>query len=327
MHFTTQDLARTRLAETPDALWETVLSTHMLHARYGKVVFADWRQLVRRDLQRHDMVGRTRRLSSIAPDGSYFPDFLTPPEGLLGIEAGAATVAATPRTRIRTELTKLNDRSGTPSWAWELAEGRPAARADLGRLIAGYFHRAVAPYWPRMLDRAAADRGMRVRALRQGGVPALLETFRPHMRWRPPVLEVNSPVTRDLYLEGRGLTLIPSQFCWNCPIPFADPALPPTLIYPMARDSHWLEPTPPQATSPLDRLLGPTRAAVLEACVTAPNTTEIARRLNVSRATVSQHTAVLREAGLITSRRHDNNVLHVTTTLGAALLHRAAPDQ
>ena len=36
----------------------------------------------------------------------------------------------------------------------------------------------------------------------------------------------------------------------------------------------------------------------------------------MSRATVSEHTAILREAGLITSHRHNNNVLHVITALG-----------
>ncbi|MGW0561714.1 hypothetical protein ACWDZ4_14150 [Streptomyces sp. NPDC003016] len=40
--------------------------------------------------------------------------------------------------------------------------------------------------------------------------------------WRPPVLEVDHPVGRDLQLEGRGLLLIPSYFCWRRPITLID---------------------------------------------------------------------------------------------------------
>ncbi|MEV0196778.1 helix-turn-helix domain-containing protein [Nonomuraea sp. NPDC050691] len=48
----------------------------------------------------------------------------------------------------------------------------------------------------------------------------------------------------------------------------------------------------------------------------------LARRLGISSAAVSQHTAVLREAGLITTRRHHGNVLHNPTQTGLALLDR-----
>ena len=319
VHFTSTDLARTRVMETPDPMWEIVLSVHMLHARYARVEFADWRHRVRRDLHRHGLARATRTLTALAPDGSYFPDFLTPPEGLLGVADGIEAVVATPVAQVRRELTILHERTPTPAWTWEVAD-RPA-RTDLGRMLHDYHRRAITPYWATMCDRAAVDRAARTRGMRAGGVPALLDSFRPHMRWRPPVLEVDSPVDRDLHLEGRGITLIPSHFCWNRPVPIANPELPPTLVYPMARDPRWLAPAPPApADHPLARLMGPTRAAILRAAATGPNTTEIARRLDVSRATVSEHTAVLREAGLITSHRHDNNVLHVLTTLGAALL-------
>jgi DNA-binding transcriptional ArsR family regulator len=319
IHFTSTDLARTQVMETPDPMWEMVLSVHMLHARYALIEFADWRHQVRRDLRRHDLARTTQTLAALAPDGSYFPDFLTPSEGLLGVEEGIEAVVATSSTQVRRELTILHERIPTPSWTWEVVDH--PARDDLGRELGRYHRRAIAPYWSTMCDRAAVDRATRTRALRTGGVPALLNSFRPHMRWTSPVLEVNSPVDRDLHLEGRGLTLIPSHFCWNRPVPIANPELPPTLVYPIGRDPQWFDPTPPKThDNPLARLVGPTRAAILRATTTGPNTTEIARRLDISRATVSQHTAILREAGLITSHRHNNNVLHVITALGTSLL-------
>ncbi|MFD1271279.1 hypothetical protein ACFQ51_02890 [Streptomyces kaempferi] len=61
---------------------------------------------------------------------------------------------------------------------------------------------------------------MRSRALLDGGTQALLEGLRPMARWNAPVLEVNYPVERDLYLDGRGLLLVPSYFCWRLPPPW-----------------------------------------------------------------------------------------------------------
>jgi DNA-binding transcriptional ArsR family regulator len=49
-------------------------------------------------------------------------------------------------------------------------------------------------------------------------------------------------------------------------------------------------------------------------------TSELARRVGVSAASVSQHTSVLREARLIQTSRAGKAVLHTITPLGAALL-------
>jgi DNA-binding transcriptional ArsR family regulator len=50
-------------------------------------------------------------------------------------------------------------------------------------------------------------------------------------------------------------------------------------------------------------------------------TTELAARVGVSVAAASQHATVLREAGLITTRRQGSAVLHSLTPLGVELLH------
>jgi DNA-binding transcriptional ArsR family regulator len=49
-------------------------------------------------------------------------------------------------------------------------------------------------------------------------------------------------------------------------------------------------------------------------------TGEVADRLGVSAATVSRHLTVLRETGLITSRRRANTVHHASTRSAAVLL-------
>ncbi|MFG3529725.1 ArsR/SmtB family transcription factor [Streptomyces sp. NPDC047917] len=151
-----------------------------------------------------------------------------------------------------------------------------------------------------------------------GGTRALLESLRPMAVWEPPVLTVGYPVERDLYLEGRGLLLVPSYFCWRQPITLADDGLRPVLIHPVDRT------TAQPGTSPasLARLLGPARAALLyEAAVrTCGTTSELADATGLSLPSVSQQLAVLREGGLVASRRDGKRVRHTATPLGRRLL-------
>ncbi|WP_344493074.1 helix-turn-helix domain-containing protein [Nonomuraea monospora] len=52
------------------------------------------------------------------------------------------------------------------------------------------------------------------------------------------------------------------------------------------------------------------------------STGALARRVGTSSAAISQHTAVLRQAGLITTRRHRSHVLHHPTQTGLTLLNK-----
>jgi len=72
----------------------------------------------------------------------------------------------------------------------------------------------------------------------------------------------------------------------------------------------------------LAALIGDTRAAVLESVGEGRSTSELARRVGVSAASISQHTAV-RSAGLIRTGRVGKAVLHTITPLGRAMLEPA----
>ncbi|WP_405652097.1 winged helix-turn-helix domain-containing protein [Streptomyces sp. NBC_00019] len=100
----------------------------------------------------------------------------------------------------------------------------------------------------------------------------------------------------------------------------ADPDLPPVLLYPL----HHSPGAPQRADghAPLHALLGTTRTVILRAAATGATTTEAARHAGVTPTTASHHTTVLRDAGLITSHRHANTVLHALTPLGASLLQQ-----
>lgn len=66
--------------------------------------------------------------------------------------------------------------------------------------------------------------------------------------------------------------------------------------------------------------MGHTRAAVLAAVGDGCTTGELAGRAGVSVSSASEHAAVLRQAGLVSSARRRQQVRHALTPLGRALL-------
>lgn len=259
------------------------------------------------------------------PTRGYFPDFLTPAEGLLGMTDALAALRETPAARLHEELARLSTAARPfPSWIRAMAEGDTRALGRLAGILQRYYEAAVAPYWPRVQSRIEADRAARGRALLDGGADRLLASLPPMMRWRPPVLEADYPVDRDLHLGGRGLLLLPSYFCRRTPVTFHNSELTPVLVYPVEHQSPRLTPQVPPERS-LGRLVGQTRSEILQGIGVGCTTSELARRADVSLASASQHATVLRDAGLLVTLRQGNAVLHTLTPLGAALLRGARP--
>ncbi|MEV2211558.1 helix-turn-helix domain-containing protein [Streptomyces sp. NPDC050997] len=328
IHFTDADLASVRVASKPDPLWEVASTLYRFQSRRGLGAFADWHRAAREDLHRQGLAAAVRGLlMPLFPRGSYFPDFLTPAEADEGLDAGLDAIMSASGERVRAELSTLDRVAGVPADAARLVG--TDGRRELVDMIRAYHATAVAPYGERMQAHVDADRSLRARALLEGGVDGLLTGFQPWMHWRRPILEVDYLADdRDLHLAGRGLLLVPSYFSWGGPVSLADPTLPPVLTYslhhttpdPVGRDAR-------AAKAPLAALLGTTRAAILQAVATGATNGELARAVSVSAANVSHHTAVLRDSGLIASRRHANSVLHTLTPAGAALLRTSAKRQ
>jgi DNA-binding transcriptional ArsR family regulator len=309
-------------------MWDLVLSLHQLLQPTAKIVFDQWRRATVAAIARRGATGAVRMLASLAPArGRYFPDFLTPSGSLRSLQDGLGAVRATPPSQLRAQLVRLDlVRPGsrpTPSWIDSLACGDPEAVDRRGEALGVFYDIALAPYESEISTCFHADRAQRTRALATGGVEALLASLGPSVRWRPPVLEVDYPCDHQLHLNGRGLLLVPSLFCHRFPITFADPDLPPVLVYPVTPDPHWLAtPSTAQRGRALAALLGDTKAAILEEIATCGErtTTELARRVHASPATVSYHTRILREAGIIMTLRTANLALHSLAPLGIALL-------
>ncbi|WCN82405.1 ArsR/SmtB family transcription factor [Micromonospora sp. LH3U1] len=327
IHFSGEDILRTRVAPAANPVWELVLSLHALQGRNRDPLTANWRRTVSRGLRQDVASEQLRLLFALNPPRGYFPDFLTPYASVDGFEAGLDALRRTPTELLRRDLTVLATENQLPSSAAALARGEVEVLHHLAESMEQYRSLAISPYWSRIQAAVAADRARRARALVDGGVEGLLTSLRPTMHWESGVLEVRHyPHNREMHLDGRGLLLVPSYFCASTPVALLDPALPPVLVYPVDRLG---------GLAPLDRtgaassgaardslaaLLGRTRAAVLQASDEGCTTGEVARKLNISAAAASQHATVLRKAGLLVSHRERNSVLHTLTPLGRAVL-------
>lgn len=314
IHFTADDLARTQVAPEPDPFWEMVFSRLRLVDPDSPVVLRPWLSRVRTD---HRLEPGARVLAALTPRRPYFPDFVTPPEGRHGLDAGLRALLSTPKRRLAHELEKLAEWSPVPSWALPLGDGDVPALTTLARTLRTYHDTAIKPFAHLIQPTIEAEYAHRTR----GGddADALLHGMAPLMHWNPPVLETPYRVNRDMHLRGRGLRLVPSFFCRYTPVALADADLPPTLVFPVDPRSHWHA----IANKALVALLGTTRATVLAAVDAGATTTELASRVGTSAASVSRHTQVLREAGLIETTRCGTAVLHTLTALGIALLEGA----
>ncbi|MFI9239707.1 ArsR/SmtB family transcription factor [Streptomyces sp. NPDC053079] len=320
IHFTGVDLGRIRLTAEPDVLWETLLAAHMVQTGQAPLVFGEWRNRVRGQL-----TDPMRRLLTLAPPRGYSPDFLTPPEAVEGLRTGLDAMLSLPRRQLRRDLELLAPDRREMNFVRALAGGEAAPLQALGDGITAFHDLAVRPYLGKMREHISADRATRSQSMLTSGGEHLLATLHPAVRWNPPVLEVAIPSNEDVYLEGRGLRLVPSFFCWRAPTVLRDPELPPVLVYPIVHDPAWLldvhGPKAGRGEPPLAALLGRTRAEVLEATARGCTTSELARRVRIAMATASHHATVLRDAGLITTHRANGRAYHTLSFLGRELLN------
>ncbi|MFG2553604.1 ArsR family transcriptional regulator [Streptomyces sp. NPDC048581] len=328
IHFSDVDLARTKLAAAPDPFMEIAASLHRFQSRKGRWAHAGWYRMARQQLREKGLERLVRGvLLPLYPRAAYFPDFLTPAHEVGVWDAGVESMLATPPQRVLKELAILDRTVAAPSWAGQLA-GLEARKEFVGMLRA-YYEAVVVPHEDQVQARIESERAARYRGLLSGGVEGMLSGLGPLLRWRPPVLEVTYPKQardRDLFLNGRGLTLVPSYFNWGEPVAFADPELPPVLWYsllhePDARDAaHGSAGVADDPGKPLTALLGRARAVALCAASAGATTGEIARAAGVSASAASRHATALRDAGLITSIRNGQSVLHTLTPAGASVL-------
>jgi DNA-binding transcriptional ArsR family regulator len=306
-------------------MWEIALSLHLLRTRARSLAFDPWRRQVQAAVVDAGAQSQLSMLMTIDPPASYFPDFLTPSGYGGGLAEGIEAIRSTPASQFREQLTLLAGTRRLGSSIRPLANGESAAVARLCDALKSYHDLAIGPFRRRIDYRIAEVRNRHHHQLSTGGSEALLRSLAPLFRWQYPVLELPFPKDFDLHLNGRGLLLVPSFFCVDTPVTYFDPELPPTLVYPISHDPRWALTSEIQAGGSLALLIGESRARILEDIASAgPSPTHVlADRLHVSAPTISYHTKVLREGGLIGSERDGPAVVHHLTPLGTTLLYGA----
>ncbi|MEU3503472.1 winged helix-turn-helix domain-containing protein [Streptomyces hundungensis] len=312
IHFTAADIAKTRLRTTAGPLIETAFAYGLL-GRGVTPGYARWRKQV------------ATRLPA-------WPR----------LRSGGVGVVSDPEVLLRLIERSGIEQSGSEDRASHDVAQQDALTAQLSayREVAGLpevWQAAIAPYWDHIEAYLEVECEARGRVVMAGGVGSLLATLHPRITWRSQILEIPGGPDEDIYLDRRGLALTPSVFLNHRPaqltggrseggelvLAFAAP--------PDAQRAASLWDAPDDDAQSLGALVGQTRAAALRVLRATCTTSQLAHRLGISAAGASQHTTVLRQTGLITTRRIRNTVLHTVTPLGLALLDglptRSAPDR
>lgn len=324
IEFSAADIARTRIAATPDPYAETVLGLGALRMARPERIAVPWRRnpdRVTAELAAFLSPGAPVQVDLFTPAG-IAADFGTAVDRLLGVpdETLCAEIAALHCHGVR-----------APAWLDGIGRAELPARRRLVGALRRAYDRYVEPHWPAMRAVLDAERTRLRRLLADGGVEGLLSSFHPLAHWHAGTLDLPtagrwSRVPLTSRLGGHGIVLAPSVLCAVGPVPFfpydgSGPAVLyyPVVLDPVARARLWAGAVP-DGSAPLATLLGRTRAAALAVIADGCTTTELARRLGVSPGNASQHAAALRGAGLVASRRDANRMLHSVTALGAQLL-------
>jgi DNA-binding transcriptional ArsR family regulator len=323
IHFTIQDLARTRVAEAPMPLFELDLAVRALQDRSQPARLDSWRRHARAQLSTQAIMA----VSLIPPVGWSFMALAQTgtPEELL------EQARAMPRKDINAYMAFIAERQSVPLWAHDLADNS----ALFGKFVDGLtdlYSVLLGPHEAQIADLLVADRTVRMRQMLVGGVERLLAEANPRwLQWKPPVLEIQmaNRVDYDLQLEGRGILLVPSIFSTRSLVDsLAQPQ--PIVTYPAGHDQSLRRLTTlvskdvaPKSISTISALLGHTRAAVLSAVAEHPgcSTKELAIHARIAPSSASEHATILRKAGLIKTTRHRNIVIHSPTALAVTLLN------
>jgi DNA-binding transcriptional ArsR family regulator len=322
IRFEVPDVAGLRFRISP--LWETVRSLYALADPGRHPVHLPWIRRARTLARDPAVAGHVALLSAFARPGAWMPDFLTPPPRgpRPGLAEELEVLLCTPPERVVADLTAVAGRRPLPPAALAAMRDPASALPALAAAVRGWHDAAIAPYWGRLQAALEADIAVRSRRLAEGGPRRLLDTLHPTVRWAGDRLVCRDPWGLDLRLGGRGLPLVPSVFVDRRVLWTVRADSPPLAVYPArALAGLWDPPRRRQGAEPLAAVVGGTRARLLALLTSPATTTELAGRLGLSPAAVSEHLRALRAANLVARSPHGRTVLYLTTPLGTALLN------
>ncbi|MGH3377678.1 MAG: hypothetical protein ACRDP6_23395 [Actinoallomurus sp.] len=312
--FTANDLASTRFLAEPAPMLEIKFAARGL--RRG--IRAPWGERWRYSALA--AVPRSAR-PAVRQIGGHFSWALSPNAVIsTNFDEGLETALGFGPQQVREELALFYSapNSGLPLLSRYAIEGD----RDAGRVILHgartTFTAAMQPYWTDVRANHHSELAQHGRLLANRGVRAALTTVLPGASWRGNCLRIDSPQDRTVRLGGRGLVITPTAFWTGPPLVGELPDQPVLLAYPAPAVLSIRVGT---ESDSLAAILGATRAAVLRLLFTEHTTGDVARQLGISAASASEHSAALRAARLISSRRDGKAVIHRATVLGLDLIN------
>ncbi|MGW1377596.1 ArsR/SmtB family transcription factor [Streptomyces sp. NPDC002446] len=321
IRFTAADFARVRFAPRPAPLLELNTALMRMCRPDDAVLFGRWRQRLLRSLP-----AAAAPLGDLVP-ADQAPAFLDVFSDSLA-EGLDAVRAARPEL-VRSEIERVYARhpAPPPPWLRGLHRGDAEAWRLLRRAQHAAFDTALRPVWPVVQDLHRTEFGRHALTVAEHGIGAALDRLVPGGRLHGDVWEFTAAREAHFALDGRGLVLRPT-FHWTGRPLIADlPGRPLYLTYPAGPGLPLTaDGAGGGADGALAEVLGRTRLRILLLLATEHTTSRLARRLGVSNATVSAHTAALRGAGLITTVRAGRAVLHRRTALGTLLVREHRGD-
>ncbi|GAB2719167.1 hypothetical protein GCM10027072_10290 [Streptomyces bullii] len=291
-----ESLNAIRLTFSP--LWETIGSLALL-ARYRGTVPTPYKNWVR-ILHQGRSVALAEELARIIrkPDLSALPGELF-------------NVPDPSRSTLEAELSHVSDCIADDS------------RQRTLEFIEQYWEWAIAPYWKTIRASLEEEILFRGRTLAVEGPEAMLRELGGTVSWNRPVL--TAPYHRDLdhTVRKSRLLLIPTAFSGGIRMFAArDGVL--AMSYQVRATALFhgdtTRKTHPELTDRLAIMIGTRRAQVMRSLVMPKTTTAVAESLGLAKSTVSQHLAVLTEAGVVWRQRLGGQVFYQLDREGFLLL-------
>jgi DNA-binding transcriptional ArsR family regulator len=314
-HFDADSLARVRLAVSPVAEVTAWLGLTAIGGRHA--VFGDPGAAARSALADKDAA---LVAAVLPPPGrpAYTPDLLTPKPGTAGevLAEQLERIAATPAETVADQIAWTGLRT-TPEVRDAVERGTFARSAAAG--LRRFWAAAIADGWSRVRSLMDADLAERARTMATHGVGAMFGSLHPALDWRAGTLSISGTWQEEFTLAGAEVVCVPAVLAWpKLAVQLCDPREA-VLAYPAAGIGTRAGGAAARA---IDRLVGPTRAALLRDLDVPRSTAGLAERHHLSAPTVSYHLKVLERSGLVAARRSGRFVLYHRTEAGCALSHR-----
>ncbi|WP_329455043.1 helix-turn-helix domain-containing protein [Streptomyces sp. NBC_01497] len=199
---------------------------------------------------------------------------------------------------------------------------RARVRHTLEQCAEAFFDAA----WTGVAVRLATDLRLKNDLLKRQGIGAALASVSGAVTLAPDgdCIIVDKLQDRSATAHGTGVTFLPSVFGRPHLVAVHAPGWHPVVQYPVAEASPQEPISLETVTLRLEALAHPVRLRLLRTLARGPHTTgELADAWELSPPEVSRHLAVLRRAGLLTTRRHGR---YVQYTLRLSDLTALGPD-